>query len=741
MSLSKQLYLIISLIFFMIFTGNFIISVNNTKEYLEIESTTKAQDTATSIGMSIKPLIQDKKDPEIESIIKAISNRGFYKEIRLEDIEITFTNNDLLSNTKDLDLSVEWIISDVKIDPKYGKIEKVKNDLLFENALNKLENEAFENNTKNEILSNNTYIFTPTNEYIEGGVFNLTFSASYKNKTIKAEAEMMLNKILAKESREEKFDYVPQWFIDFIPLKMEEKSSEISDGWTKVATVYVSANAGDAYAKLYEQVTSAIIYSIFAFFVALALLFIFLRFILKPLKKIEKLAMNIAAGQFDTIKKLPYTTEIKNVAIAMNDMSTKIEGIIRKLNINIENVTKKISQDGLTKLELRQTFETDMKNMFIGKINGHILSLKIESLAEFAKNSSNNEIDSFIKEFANILKNSNDNFNFDIKAYRFFGSEFAMILKNSNKDDVINLTKYLKDQFDLLNEKIKMKNISNIGATPFNQIGTIPEMLSAAIEARESAKQIGPNEAFIRDENDLARDMESWRELIFDIIDNSHFKVGYIGDAFVLNGNSEGKIVMQEAFTSATDKNGDSIPIGTFISIAEKYEKVIDFDKAVISNVIEYVISHNVSHNISINLSLDSIIDINFIAWLEKTLTKHSNIASKLVFSITAYGVAKDIDKFREFAKIVNEYGAKIIVKRFESKFIPLESIKNLHLDYIRLARDYTNGISSDSGKYAFVESMQDLCNLINIKVMAENVKADDDFEKVKELGLFAASR
>ncbi|MGB0989986.1 MAG: LapD/MoxY N-terminal periplasmic domain-containing protein, partial [Halarcobacter sp.] len=59
MSLSKQLYLIIIFIFFVIFTGNFIISVKNTKEYLELESQTKAQDTATSLGMSLRPLIKE----------------------------------------------------------------------------------------------------------------------------------------------------------------------------------------------------------------------------------------------------------------------------------------------------------------------------------------------------------------------------------------------------------------------------------------------------------------------------------------------------------------------------------------------------------------------------------------------------------------------------------------------------------------------------------------------------------
>jgi EAL domain-containing protein (putative c-di-GMP-specific phosphodiesterase class I) len=275
----------------------------------------------------------------------------------------------------------------------------------------------------------------------------------------------------------------------------------------------------------------------------------------------------------------------------------------------------------------------------------------------------------------------------------------------------------------------------------FNQIGTTPEMISAAIEARESAKQVGPNESVIRDANDLARDMESWRELIFDIIENARFKVGFINNEYILNGEDEGKLVMQEAFTSASDKGGNTIPIGTFISIAEKYEKVVDFDKAVVTSVIKHIKEDNIENNISINLSLDSIVDLSFINWLKFTLEVNAPIASKLVFSITAYGVAKDIERFKIFANAVSLWGAKIVVKRFESKFIPLQSIKDLNLDFIRLARDYTNGISSDSGKHAFVESMQDLCNLVNIKVTAENVKSDDDLEKVKELGLYAASR
>ena len=70
---------------------------------------------------------------------------------------------------------------------------------------------------------------------------------------LKKSISLPVNKVLVKVSREEKFEYVPQWFINLIPLELNETSSEISNGWQTTAIIYVSANAGDAYAKLYDQ--------------------------------------------------------------------------------------------------------------------------------------------------------------------------------------------------------------------------------------------------------------------------------------------------------------------------------------------------------------------------------------------------------------------------------------------------------------------------------------------------------
>lgn len=744
MSLSKQLYLIISLIFFMIFAGNFIISVKNTKEYLETEATTKAQDTATSLGMSLKSLLQlqNKKDPEIESIIKAIANRGFYKEIRLEDIAFTFSDAELIESAKELSDDFLWKINEVSIDAKYGTIQLSSDNDEFGSELLDLDDE---NTASDNVIAddeeNKVYTYIASKAYINGGKIPIKYSATYQDQLVNGITQLNLHNILVKVSRDVKFDSVPQWFIDYLPMHMEEAKSEISDGWKTTATIYVSANPGDAYEKLYEQAEGAIYYAIVAFVIAIIILIIFLRFILQPLRNIEVLASNIAQGKFETIKPLPWTTELRNVAIAMNEMSTKIEGVISKLNSNLENMTQKLSIDDLTGLSLRQTFETDMKRMFMAKANGYILTIKIDDLGSYAKTNSSKDVNDFIKTFAKILKDSGVNVDGEIDAYRFYGSEFAIIAKGLSFEDTQKLTKQIQDEFNKLSKQINKSQIAHIGATPFNPIGTTPEMLNAANEAYQTAKQIGPNEIHIRDEHDLARDMESWKELIFDIIDNGKFEVNYIGDAKILNGKDEGKLIMQEAFTTAYDKEEKAIPIGTFVSIAEQYAKVIDFDKTVIQKVIGHIYSNSIKHDISINLSLDSIENNAFIDWLKTTIEQNQSVASQLVFSITAYGVAKDVEHFKIFVDAVHNAGAKIIIKRFETKFIPLDNIKGFNLNYIRLARDYTNDISNESSKQGLVEALQELASLLNIKVFAENVKDDEDFKFIKKANLYGASR
>lgn len=87
-----------------------------------------------------------------------------------------------------------------------------------------------------------------------------------KNKEISTTTNLNLNKILVQVTRDENL-LMSFLVYTFMHINLEEKFSEISDGWQTTAIIYVSANAGEAYAKLYEQVKSAIIYAIIAFII------------------------------------------------------------------------------------------------------------------------------------------------------------------------------------------------------------------------------------------------------------------------------------------------------------------------------------------------------------------------------------------------------------------------------------------------------------------------------------------
>ena len=86
MSLSKQLLILISLLFLIVFSASFVISMGSIRDYLEVESEIHMQDTATSLGLSLSPHMEDENDPILQTMMNAIFDMGYYREICLKDI-------------------------------------------------------------------------------------------------------------------------------------------------------------------------------------------------------------------------------------------------------------------------------------------------------------------------------------------------------------------------------------------------------------------------------------------------------------------------------------------------------------------------------------------------------------------------------------------------------------------------------------------------------------------------------
>jgi len=87
MSLNKQMVLFIASLLMILLAGTFSLNLSNTKNFLQEQLHSHAQDTATSLGLSLSSL-QDPNDlSSMETMINAVFDRGYYKNITLKNTE------------------------------------------------------------------------------------------------------------------------------------------------------------------------------------------------------------------------------------------------------------------------------------------------------------------------------------------------------------------------------------------------------------------------------------------------------------------------------------------------------------------------------------------------------------------------------------------------------------------------------------------------------------------------------
>jgi len=634
MSLLKQLLILLSTLILLVLSANFILSVENIRSYLEDEAQVHAQDTATSLGLSLSPYMVDENDPIIETMMSAIFDMGYYQEITLLNID--------------------------------GK-------------------------TLVTLKNNNTY---------EG---------------------------------------VPSWFVSNLPMKIAKAGSEISSGWNISGVLEVTANPGFAYIKLYQQAKNSFYFSLFVLLISIVLLFLLLRITLSSLKRISQTALRIADGHFEKITPLPWTTEAARVANSMNVMSGKIGGVITNLNIKLKDIGTKLEQDDLTGLKKKTSFERDIKELLTEGKSGYFFIIKVDVLSSLVKEMGGSEVDLFLQRFAELLKSTIVQMdNMEITPYRFFGGEFAFLIYETEQGKIKQLADVLTEEVDRVSQQYQQVDIAHSGVVSFSQVDSVDDVLLAADEAYEQARIIGNNSYYIKENIGIAKNIAEWKTLVFNVIDNDQYKLSFVSKVQNLE---HGKLIMEDAFTQVFDAAGEQVSIATFVSIAEKFVKIVELDKGVTQKALDYIRAEDIKHFVTVSLSTRTIKNSDFRSWLTKLFEENKRYAEKLVFSFSAYAVTKEMSVYKEFMVFIHQLGGKVLVKRFDAHSVSPELMTQLKPDYIRLARNTSEGISNSDEKKLFVQTMKEIGDLSNIGIVTENIVNDDDFQCIKDIGVLGASR
>ena len=114
MSLNKQMILFIASMVFVLLLGTFTLNLNNTKNFLQAQLESHAQDTATSLGLSLSSVENPEDISSMETMINAVFDRGYYASIALIDMDnITLYQR---KNSKSMDAVPDWFINTIQLE-------------------------------------------------------------------------------------------------------------------------------------------------------------------------------------------------------------------------------------------------------------------------------------------------------------------------------------------------------------------------------------------------------------------------------------------------------------------------------------------------------------------------------------------------------------------------------------------------------------------------------------------------
>ena len=114
MSLSKQMIIFITVMVITLLLGTFALNINNTKNFLQEQLLSHAQDTATSLGLSLSSVPDPDDISSMETMINAVFDRGYYEYINLKDMEgVTLYHRE---NSKKMEAVPSWFIDSIPLE-------------------------------------------------------------------------------------------------------------------------------------------------------------------------------------------------------------------------------------------------------------------------------------------------------------------------------------------------------------------------------------------------------------------------------------------------------------------------------------------------------------------------------------------------------------------------------------------------------------------------------------------------
>ncbi|MBI2754776.1 MAG: EAL domain-containing protein [Betaproteobacteria bacterium] len=572
-------------------------------------------------------------------------------------------------------------------------------------------------------------------ETVTGPVFDRGYYESIK--VFSPTGEVLVAKELPRRPPE-----VPAWFARLVVLHAPTTESLISAQWREMGRVIVTSHPNFAYQQLWRTSTDTLWLLLALYAIALGVVGLFLKAILRPLAQIRSTAQAISERNFVTIPEEPSAPELREVVRAINSMSVNIRNAIAEEVARAETFRREAFHDPVSGLDNRRSFEQQLGEMLRpqGEIHsGALYLLELYAFKAFNQRHGFRRGDELLgltgRALAEVWGERH------AVRVRLGGATFALAAENLDFDSARKLAESACADLELaLAEQGYAPEVSfGCGVCHFEgRKPTLSELLAGADMALIQAQNTGAiafEVLHAEEDQRNERGSQYWKRLIAQALEQNRIAL-FAQPVLPIGG---GAPLQQEVMGRLLDERDQPVAAEQYLPMAVRHNMVELLDRKVVERVARYLGERDASDGwYAVNISARSIQNPAFVAWVGDLLRARPAVAPRLVFEITELGVVRDVAAASRFAQLLRASGAGFAVDNFGLHSDAFRCLQLLMPSYIKLSRGFFDDLARNREDQFFISSMVKIARPLQIRVIAQAIEDAALLPLLQSLGIDA---
>ncbi|WP_461480622.1 putative bifunctional diguanylate cyclase/phosphodiesterase [Porticoccus sp.] len=407
-------------------------------------------------------------------------------------------------------------------------------------------------------------------------------------------------------------------------------------------------------------------------------------------------------------------------------------------------LTWQATHDPLTQLANRRCLENEILKSIDAAHSDEtthtLLYIDLYNFSVINDTCGHNAGDELLCQFARLLEKQAEPR--DVVA-RIGNDEFALLLNDRSVEESRELAEQLLWQikeFSFPWGERRLKVGASIGAKVIDRSTTSEiDVLVAAGTSCATAKESGRNRInfnYRSVEVSQRQSIAQWIPIITEALEEDRF-VLYCQPIVPVRESRASSVRHYEVLVRMVDREGNIVPPGKFIPVAEHYGLVEDIDRWVLNHIFDHLQQNkDKEQRFAVNLSGNTISDEGLKDFIIGKFQSTGVSPSRLQFEVTETAAIRHFDRAMDLIRALKDLGCYFSLDDFGSGLSSLGYLKELPVDYLKIDGSFIRNMELNEVDYSMVSTINHLGHIMGIATIAECVENNTQLSMLQEIGV-----